>query len=164
MRTPVDVKLDYLTLKLDLANEVAKAAASRVYERECGASLRDLRLMRFIGAEPGLTLTRLIEHASLEKTLASKSITALVERGWVTRSVGAQDARHISLQLTDAGEAVILRADPIGRFMERTLLRGLNAEELAVFKRCLEKLVVSGNELSASVDDLLESMKNEPVS
>lgn len=163
MRKPIAVKLDYLTLKLDLANEIAKAAASRVYERECGASLRDLRLMRFIGAEPGLTLTRLIEHTSLEKTLASKAITTLVERGWVTRSVGAIDARHISLQLTDAGEAVVLRADPIGRFMEQTMLRRLSAEDLAVFRRCLEELVVTGNEMSASLDDLLESMKNEPV-
>lgn len=163
MRTPVDVKLDYLTLKLDLANEIAKTAASRVYERECGASLRDLRLMRFIGAEPGLTLTRLIEHTSLEKTLASKAITTLVERGWVTRSVGAHDARHISLQLTDAGEAVVLRADPIGRFMEQTFLRRLSAEELVVFKRCLEILVATGNEMSASLEDLLQSMNNEPA-
>ena len=66
MRPPLNVKLDYLTLTLDLANETAKAAASRVYEQECGASLRDLRLMRFIAAEPGLTLGRLIDRASLE--------------------------------------------------------------------------------------------------
>ena len=161
MRPPVDVKLDYLTLKLDLANETAKAAASRIYERECGASLRDLRLMRFIGTEPGLTLTRLIERASLEKTLASKAITTLVERGWVTRSVGAHDARHISLQLTDAGESVILQADPIGRLMEETLLRRLSAEELVVFKRCLEKLLVTGREMSASPEDLLNRVNKE---
>jgi len=162
MRTPKAVKLDYLTLKLDAVNEAAKAAASRVYERECGASLRDLRLMRFIGAEPGLTLSRLIEHASLEKTLASKAITTLVQRGWVTRSVGAQDARQISLQLTKAGEAVILRADPIGRLMEQTLLSPLTADELVVFKRCLEKLVASGKELGAP-QERLPRVKKVPV-
>jgi DNA-binding MarR family transcriptional regulator len=164
MRAPVKVKLDYLTLYLDLANETAKTAASRIYEKECGASLRELRLMRFIGAEPGLTLTRLIDHTSLEKTLASKAISALVARGWVTRSVGTLDARHISLELTDAGEAVILRADPIGRFMEKTLLRRLSAEELVVLKRCLEKLVSTGREMSASTDDLMKTLKEtQPV-
>lgn len=163
MRTPLAVKMDYLTLTLDLANETAKAAASRIYEQECGASLRDLRLLRFIGTEPGLTLTRLIEHTSLEKTLASKAISTLVARGWVTRSVGAQDARQISLELTDAGEAVVLRADPIGRFLEQTLLAKVTREELVVLKRCLKKLVATGNEMSASIDSLLESVQREPA-
>jgi DNA-binding MarR family transcriptional regulator len=163
MREPLNVKLDYLTLTLDLVNEQAKAAASRVYEQECGASLRDLRLMRFIGSEPGLTLTRLIEHTWLEKTLLSKAISTLVARGWVTRSVGATDARQISLELTDAGEAVVLRADPIGRFMEKTLLHRVTATELAVLRRCLDKLVATGEEMSASMEMLIELAKKEPV-
>jgi DNA-binding MarR family transcriptional regulator len=159
MRAPLNVKLDYLTLTLDRANDAAKAGASRVYEQECGASLRDLRLLRFIGAEPGLTLTRLIERSFLEKTLASKAISALAARGWVTRSVGAVDARHISLELTDAGEAVVLRADPIGRLMEDTMLQDLSAEELRVLRRCLEKLIAGGEALNASMDDLLATLK-----
>lgn len=163
MRPPLAVKLDYLTLTLDLANESAKAAASRVYEQECGASLRDLRLMRFIGTEPGLTLSRLIAHTSLEKTLASKAISTLVARGWVTRSVGAQDARQISLALTDAGEAVVLRADPLGRFMEQTLLANITREELVVFRRCLEKLLATGNDMSLRIDELLQGMHREPA-
>jgi DNA-binding MarR family transcriptional regulator len=163
LRAPVDVKLDYLTLTLDLANEKAKAAASKVYEQACGASLRDLRLLRFIGAEPGLTLTRLIEHSSLEKTLASKAISALAARGWVTRSVGAVDARHISLQLTRAGEAVVLRADPIGRSMEAALLQSLSAEELRVLKRCLQKLLAAGDALNASTDEFVKGLKGEPA-
>lgn len=163
MRLPVDVKLDYLTLTLDLVNEKAKAAASPVYEQECGASLRELRLMRFIGAEPGLTLTRLIELCSLEKTLASKGVSALVARGWVTRSVGTVDARHISLELTDGGEDVVLRADPIGRLMEQKLLHRLSPNELAVFKRCLDKLVVTADEMSVWMEDLPASLKREPA-
>jgi DNA-binding MarR family transcriptional regulator len=154
VRQPLDLKLDYLTLTLDVLNDVAKAAASRIYEQECGASLRDLRLMRFIGAEPGLTLTRLIQRTSLEKTLASKAISTLVARGWVTRSVGAMDARHISLELTDAGQAVVLRAEPIGRALESTFLSRVSAEELRMLRSCLDKLVATGTEMSASIDTL----------
>ncbi|WBY03032.1 MarR family winged helix-turn-helix transcriptional regulator [Ramlibacter tataouinensis] len=159
MREPLDVKLDYLTLTLDLVNNIAKDAASRAYEQECGASLRDLRLLRFIGSEPGLTLTRLIELASLEKTLASKAISTLVARGWVTRAVGARDARHISLELTDKGEAVVLCAEPIGRFMERKLLSRITRDELAVLRRCLDKLVATGTEMSGSIEQLLAQME-----
>ena len=159
MRPPLELKLDYLTLTLDLVNDIAKDAASRVYEQECGASLRDLRLMRFIGAEPGLTLTRLIELASLEKTTASKATSTLVARGWATRSVGERDARHISLELTDAGEAVVLCAEPLGRFMEGTLLRRITREEMVVLRRCLDKLVATGSEMSASLDTLIAQAK-----
>jgi DNA-binding MarR family transcriptional regulator len=161
VRQPLDLKLDYLTLTLDLVNDIAKAAASTIYERECGASLRDLRLMRFIGTEPGLTLTRLIHHASLEKTVASKAISALVQRGWVSRSVGERDARHISLELTEAGEAVVLRAEPIGRHLERNLLNRITQQELEVLRSCLEKLVATGTEMSASIETLMQQLHAE---
>jgi DNA-binding MarR family transcriptional regulator len=158
VRQPLNLKLDYLTLTLDVLNDIAKDSASQIYEQECGASLRDLRLLRFIGAEPGLTLTRLTQLASLEKTLASKAITLLVTRGWVTRTVGVQDARQISLELTDAGEAVVLRAEPIGRFLESVFLSRVTAEDLTVLRRCLAALVATGQEMSASIDTLLQQL------
>lgn len=151
-RKALRIKLDYVTLMLDTVNDRAKDVASQVYERECGVTLRELRLMRFIGAEPGLTLTRLIELTSLEKTLASKAITTLVRRDLVVRSVGEEDARQIRLELTDPGEAVVMHADPIGRFMEETFRGSLTSEEQAVFRRCLQKLTASGDELVANIE------------
>lgn len=151
-RKALHIKLDYVTLMLDIVNDRVKVVASQVYERECGVTLRELRLMRFIGAEPGLTLTRLIELTSLEKTLASKAITTLVRRDLVVRSVGEEDARQIRLELTDSGEAVVMRADPIGRFMEETFRGSLTEEEQAVFRRCLQKLTASGDELVANIE------------
>src|SRR5665213_231105 len=97
-RKALRIELDYVTLMLDTVNDRAKDVASQIYVRECGVTLRELRLMRFIGAEPGLTLTRLIELTTLEKTLTSKAITTLVRREWVVRSVGEEDARQIHLE------------------------------------------------------------------
>jgi len=145
------VKLDYTTLLLDSFNEDAKAVASRIYQRECGVSLRELRLLRFIAHEPGLVLSRLIELARVEKTLVSKAMTMLVRRGLVVRSVGKRDARNVELHLTEAGLGVVMRAEPIGRRMEDTLLRQITKEEAAVFRRCLQKLADSHQ---AVVDDI----------
>ena len=116
---PLRVKLDYTTLLVDAFNEDAKALASAIYERECGVSLRELRLLRFIASEPGLVLTRLIRLARLEKTLASKAMTQLVRRGLVVRSVGTQDARHVALHLTASGRDVVLLAEPDVTFLMR---------------------------------------------
>ena len=148
-RKPLKVQLDYITLTLDVVNERLKTQAAELYQRECGVSLREVRLLRFIASEPGLTLTRLIARASLEKTLASKAITALVRRGLVLRAVGTEDARRISLELTDAGVATVMSAEPIGRFAVRMFDAAISDEEQAVFHRCLQKLAQAGDEILA---------------
>jgi DNA-binding MarR family transcriptional regulator len=136
----VQVKLDYTTLLLDTFNEEAKAVASRIYKRECGVGLRELRLLRFTAREPGLVLSRLIELARLEKTLASKAMSVLVRRGLVERTISRTDARHVELHLTEAGRRVVEEAEPIGRRMEGMLLSQLTRQEAATFRRCLRKL------------------------
>jgi MarR family transcriptional regulator, temperature-dependent positive regulator of motility len=152
---PLRVKLDYTTLLVDAFNEDAKALASAIYERECGVSLRELRLLRFIASEPGLVLSRLIRLARLEKTLASKAMTQLVRRGLVVRSVGTQDARHVALHLTERGRDVVLLAEPIGRRMEATFLAQLTGAEAAVFQRCLRKLSESHDAVVADIETYL---------
>ena len=159
-REPLNIKLDYFALQLDLLNEKIKANGSRVYEEQFGVSLRDLRLMRFIGAEPGLTLGRLIEHTALEKTLASKAVTTLADKGLVTRSVGLQDARQISLELTDAGEEIVRAAEPVGRFMEALLLQQLTERDQDVLRRCLRKISASAEETGVRVDEHIKSLRS----
>lgn len=150
-RKPLNVRVDYVTITLDVVNERLKAIGSELYQRECGVSLRELRLMRFIGNEPGLTLTRLIEQSFLEKTLASKAITALVKRGLVVRSVGRVDARQICLELTDEGVATVMSAERIGKAGLRAFREALTDEEHAVFRRCLQKLAEAGDSIPTRV-------------
>lgn len=144
-RKPLNVRVDYITIALDVVNERLKAIGSELYQRECGVSLRELRLLRFIGNEPGLTLTRLIEQSSLEKTLASKTVTALVRRGLVVRSVGPVDARQICLELTDEGVDIVMKAERIGKAGLRAFREALSDEEHEVFRRCLHKLAAAGD-------------------
>lgn len=148
-RKPLGVHVDYVTITLDVVNERLKAQGSELYQRECGVNLRELRLLRFIGNEPGLTLTRLIERSFLEKTLASKAVTALVRRGLVVRSVGQADARQICLELTDAGVETVMRGERIGRIGLEAFRTALTDEEHEIFRRCLQKLARAGDEIVA---------------
>ena len=146
---------DYVTFTLDMVNERMKAQGSALYERECGVTLRELRLLRLIGAEPGLTLKRLIEGTYLEKTLASKAVTSLVQRGLVVRSVGTEDARQICLHLTEDGVAIVMSAEPIGRLAEATFRAALTEEEHATFRSCLDKLARSVDDIRGRVEQEL---------
>ena len=139
-RPALDVEFDYVSLLLDAANRHVKAVASEIYERECGVNVRELRLLRIIGREPGLTRARLVEHTYLEKTLVSKLVSQLVRRKLVAREAGADDAREIALELTGAGESIVLRADPIGRRLEASAHERLGEANYENLKNCLRQL------------------------
>lgn len=162
-RKPLNVRVDYITITLDVVNERLKAVGSELYQRECGVSLRELRLLRFIGNEPGLTLTRLIERSLLEKTLASKAITALVKRGLVVRSIGPVDARQICLELTDEGIATVMNAERIGRAGLAAFREALTDEEHEIFRRCLQKLAAAGDVIAERVGQSASSAPGRKV-
>jgi DNA-binding MarR family transcriptional regulator len=151
-RKPLNVHVDYVTIALDVVNERLKGQGSELYQRECGVSLRELRLLRFIGNDPGLTLTRLIECSFLEKTLASKAVTALVQRGLVVRSVGQADARQICLELTDDGVAMVMSGERIGKIGLDAFREALSDEEHEIFRHCLQKLAQAGDEIMARAE------------
>jgi DNA-binding MarR family transcriptional regulator len=119
---------------------LAKNVASGLYEAECGVTLRDLRVLRFVDMQPGVSLGPLIELTYLEKTLISKLVTTLAKRGLLTRSTGTEDARVINLHLTRKGKAVVRKSDQIGKIFDEQLMSVLSAEEKHVLFHCINKL------------------------
>ncbi|WP_175837886.1 MarR family winged helix-turn-helix transcriptional regulator [Burkholderia anthina] len=132
--------LEYLTFRIDRLSDLIKAAGTQVYEAEFGVSIRDLRILRLVALEPGLTLTRLIELTMLEKTLVSKIVSAMVKRGFLRREVGRVDARQINLFLMADAEDLIRRTYERGNALESMMLDALPPEELRVFNSVVDKL------------------------
>jgi DNA-binding MarR family transcriptional regulator len=141
MHKPLHLKTDYLNVLLDLASERTRDRGSRVYEIELGVSIRDVRLLRMIGGAPGITMGQLVQSCGIEKTLVSKLVGSMVQRALVQRRIGTQDARQIHLELTDAGVALVLRAEPIGHEMEARFLDCLSASEAQTLTRILQKII-----------------------
>jgi DNA-binding MarR family transcriptional regulator len=133
-------RLEHLNFRLDVLSELAKGVASGVYEAECDVTLRDLRVLRFVGMQPGISLGPLIELTYLERTLVSKLVTTLANRGLLTRSTGSTDARVIHLHLTRKGEAIVRKCERIGKMFDERLMSVLSAEEKRVLFHCVEKL------------------------
>lgn len=132
--------LEYMSFRLDRLSELSKAAGSRYYENEFGVTVRDLRVLRLVALEPGLTLSRLIELSLLEKTLVSKMVSALVKQGFLYRQIGELDARQINLFLTPEGKAMVKRTYERGNKLEAAFLATLTEAELKTFNRCIDKL------------------------
>ena len=77
MHAPLRLKNDYLNVLIDLASQRTRDRGSRIYEIELGLSIRDVRLLRMIGAEPGITMGQLVQTCGIEKTLVSKLVGSL---------------------------------------------------------------------------------------
>lgn len=130
----------FLTFRLDQLSQTAMARASQVYKARLGLNIRELRVMRAIGDEPGLSSRALSEATFIEQTLISKHLRKLVDEGHVQRNIENADARKVALSLTARGEAIRQEADRLGEEMERDFLSALTPDELDVFNRCLTKL------------------------
>lgn len=136
------LRLDYLTFRLDVLSGLAKRQGSALYEHEFGVSLRELRVLRLVLQEPGMTQNRLVEVSYLDKTIVSKLVTKLVQRGLLERRVGAPDARFVNLFLTADAQALMQRAGRMGRKLERVMLTAaLTAGEREAFEAALQKLI-----------------------
>jgi DNA-binding MarR family transcriptional regulator len=133
-------RLEHLNFHLDVLSELAKGVASGLYEAECDVTLRDLRVLRFVDMQPGISLGPLIELTYLEKTLVSKLVTTLANRGLLTRSTGTTDARVINLHLTRKGKTIVRKCDRIGKIFDEQLMSVLSAEEKRVLFHCVDKL------------------------
>lgn len=143
MHKPLNVKADYINVLLDKAAERTRERGSRIYEIEFGVSLRDLRLLRTIGNAPGISMGELVQVSAIEKTLASKLISALVRRNLVKRHIGVEDARQIRLSLSEEGISLVLKAEPLGQELEARFLDCLSEKEVQTLRRILEKLTAS---------------------
>lgn len=135
-----DVKVDYVTFTIDVINERAKHIASEVYKQKLDLTLRELRLMRFIAREPGITVTQLFEQAHIEKTLTSKAIASLVRKKVVVRVMSPTDARHNNLYLSPEGVELVRRGDDLGIRMENEMLSSLSSSEIQQLQTILNKI------------------------
>lgn len=143
MRKPLNIKSDYLNIQLDLAAQRTKELGDLAYERALGMPLRDVRLLRMIGVQPGISMGTLAHDSGLEKSLASKVVGSLVSRGLVERVMGKKDARNVHLLLTDKGVEVVMKAEPLGEKLESGFLILVTEEELKVLRKALQKVLAA---------------------
>lgn len=130
----------FLTFRLELLSRTAMAKASKVYKQEVGLNIRELRVVRVIGEEPGISSKELSDQTFIEQTLVSKHLRKLTAEGYVERALEASDARRVALTLTEKGRRARDRARVLGEAMEREFWSVLTTEERSLFEQCITKL------------------------
>ena len=135
----------YLTYKLDLIKTISNKGANAHYKKAFGLGVRELRVLRLVHDAPGITATDLGNRLVLDKTLLSKNIAVLEERGLISRSPNTHDSRQQCLQLTAAGMKVWSEGERIGRCLERQMFADLDDEDWNHLHGLLDQVLVSLN-------------------
>lgn len=158
MHPPLKLKSDYINILLDIAAQRTRELGDIAYERQLGVSLRDIRLLRLIGGRPGVVMGELAEESGIEKTLASKLVGSLVQRGLVARHIGQKDARQIHLELSDEGIDLVTRAEPLGGVLEGGFEKWLSPDEIQALRATLKKIIAAERGSRSQFEGWLEQL------
>ncbi|WP_424137836.1 MarR family winged helix-turn-helix transcriptional regulator [Roseomonas chloroacetimidivorans] len=123
-----------------LANTLSQGAARR-YKAEFEVSLMEWRMLALLGDFAPMTLKQLALESGLDKSLASRAISELVKRRLVLRTPGTDDAREVSLRLSESGRRVYEGLMRSARARDAAFNAALSPAELATLDSLLEKLM-----------------------
>jgi DNA-binding MarR family transcriptional regulator len=122
-----------------LANTWSRLAAES-NERDFALDPREWRIVGLLGAYAPMSLQGLAREVNVDKSQASRSVSALIERGLLQRDSDASDGRGVQLSLTRQGLSLYRKVFPKAVKRNDELLSVLSAEERAVLDRALDLL------------------------
>lgn len=129
----------FLIFRRDFVSALLSGRANAVYRGQRGF---DVRLLRLVCAEPGITPKAVSRRSLIEKTLASRILAELDTRGLTGRTPYTRDGRSVALRATPAGAKVA--GDPArpGAALETELVAALSERERETLERLSGKLAV----------------------
>ncbi len=128
------------TYQLASIAENAVTPAARLLEQRFGLDVHELRVLRLIDDQPGVTFTSLAQQTRFERSATSRILSRLVKAGLVERAIDDHDARQFRLRATEAGKALRKGADPLSLEIEGLILSALSDAEQLQFRTILDKL------------------------
>jgi DNA-binding MarR family transcriptional regulator len=110
-------------------------------EKQCGVSGAQLWVMQELGETPGLRVGEIADRLAIHPTTASNLVDALRKRGYVTKTRGLDDQRVVKLQLSEQGQAVLMKAPTPARGLLPEALLKLDQDKLLELNRGLQAVL-----------------------
>jgi DNA-binding MarR family transcriptional regulator len=95
-----------MTFRLHRVARISERISEQYYRKHLDLSLPECRVIGITAGYGSVSFKRVAAAANLEKSYASRVVSALVDRGLVEKLVNPSDSRSVLLQLTDQGRAV----------------------------------------------------------
>ncbi len=95
-----------LTFRLHRVARISERISEQYYRKRLDLSLPECRVIGITAGYGLVSFKRVAAVANLEKSYASRVVSALVERGIIEKLVNPSDSRSVLLQLTPHGKEV----------------------------------------------------------
>jgi DNA-binding MarR family transcriptional regulator len=129
---------EFLPYRLSVASNAVSERVAGVYQTRFGLKVPEWRVIAVVAEQGRLTQAGLVAATQMDKMTVSRAVTALVERGLLTRAP-AGDRRTLELTLTAEGNALHTEIAPLALAIETELLAGFSKTEgrqlMALLKR-----------------------------
>ncbi|WP_169570141.1 MarR family winged helix-turn-helix transcriptional regulator [Sneathiella limimaris] len=99
------------------------------------------RVIHFVGRNPGITVSELLDILQITKQSLSRVLNALVERGFVAQKAGVTDRRQRLLSLTDKGVKLEKEISTVQQQQVARAFREAGGEAVAGYRKVLEGLI-----------------------
>ncbi len=129
-----------MTFRLASLAQQAIEVNDDIFVEKVGLPIRALRVLRFIGDNPGTTFVDIAEVTAIERSQVSRIIQSLLSKELIKRQNSPIDARRFQLYITAKGEETRAIGRIVSDGLEEILLEPLSPTALAAFDRALAQL------------------------
>lgn len=125
----------------------AQQISASIFHDELGTLITPIQyaLLCVLLTHPGIDQVSLAGLAAVDTSTAASVAIRLEEKGLLTRRVDPANRRQRILELTAAGEELLVQANAAIARLHRRIFEKFTANEEAVFMQLLEKLVDVNN-------------------
>jgi DNA-binding MarR family transcriptional regulator len=109
--------------------------------KEFGFGRAHHRMIHFVGREPGVTVSQILEILRITKQSLSRVLSQLVAAGFIMQKQGVDDGRRRHLYLTEKGAELERRLSKPQRARIARAYREAGAEAVAGYRRVLIGLI-----------------------
>lgn len=124
-----------------LANRTSEGF-SAIYSAGYGLSVPEWRILATLGEASPARAKDIEGTRHMHKTVVSRAVASLEERGLVASIPNEKDKRERFLSLTEAGRRLYDEIVPLGLAYEERFLAVLDADERATLARIMAKLMI----------------------
>lgn len=121
-----------------------RRTASLAYKREFDLASSEWRILVLTGEFAPLNHGELTELASLDKGQLSRGVSALVDRGLLSRT---RNRRQAQIELSAEGRALFERIMVLAEERNRQLVRGIPEADVDAFFRTVEQMMRTAKDL-----------------
>jgi DNA-binding MarR family transcriptional regulator len=145
-----------MTFRLHKVARISERISEQYYRKHMNLSLPECRMIGITAGYGTVSFKRVASDANLEKSYASRVVSALVDRGIIEKLVNPSDSRSVLIQLTEYGHGVHEQTYALALKLNarlQTPFRRKQVDEFVAFLGTLEQQLNRGDALVDGAGD-----------